>query len=160
VSRTGAAACPRHHHRRRSAAAAPGPALLPLTACSFVSFGEILMRKSVAGFGAVTTEPDVAYRWATLCFFGGMVIIAVLDRVSTGPMLPWGTALLLQLLHSDAVQCMHMVVWSAQDGAHYLPLPEHPSTPAPRPSPRPLSPFCRLCTLLQTSAPAARAATR
>jgi hypothetical protein len=46
-----------------------------------VSFAEILMRKSVAGFGAVTTQPDVAYRWATLTFFGGMVIIAVLDRV-------------------------------------------------------------------------------
>ena len=40
------------------------------------------MRKSVAGFGAVTTKPDVAYRWATLTCVGGMLIIAVLDRVS------------------------------------------------------------------------------
>ena len=40
------------------------------------------MRKAVAGFGAVTDSPDVAFRWATLTFFGGMVIIAILDRVS------------------------------------------------------------------------------
>ena len=39
------------------------------------------MRKSIAGFEAVSTDATAAYRWSTLCFFGGMVVIAILDRV-------------------------------------------------------------------------------
>ncbi|GAB4815843.1 hypothetical protein N2152v2_002889 [Parachlorella kessleri] len=47
----------------------------------FVSFAEILMRKSVAGFSAVNLDPDESYRYAILTFFGGMLAIAVLDKV-------------------------------------------------------------------------------
>lgn len=47
----------------------------------FVSFSEILMRKSVAGFQAVSIDENAAYRWSTLCFFGGMVVVAILDRI-------------------------------------------------------------------------------
>jgi len=47
-----------------------------------VSFAEIFMRKSVDSFEEVSTDGDAAYRWAMLCFFGGMLIIALLDRVS------------------------------------------------------------------------------
>jgi len=39
------------------------------------------MRKSIAGFEAVSTDATAAYRWTTLCFFGGMAAVAVLDRV-------------------------------------------------------------------------------
>lgn len=39
------------------------------------------MRKSIAGFEAVSTDGTAAYRWATLCFFGGMAVVAALDRV-------------------------------------------------------------------------------
>jgi hypothetical protein len=50
-----------------------------------VSFAEIYMRKSVGAFEAVTAGADeggaAAYRWSTLCFFGGMVLVAILDRV-------------------------------------------------------------------------------
>lgn len=55
-----------------------------------MSFAEILMRKSVAGFEAVSTSPDgsvdsgAAFRWATLCFFGGMLVVAALDKVGFG----------------------------------------------------------------------------
>jgi zinc transporter ZupT len=47
----------------------------------YVSFAEILMRKSIAGFEAVATDATAAYRWSTLCFFGGMAAVAVLDRL-------------------------------------------------------------------------------
>lgn len=48
----------------------------------YVSFAEILMRKSIAGFQAVSNgDADAAFRWTTLCFFGGMAVIALLDRV-------------------------------------------------------------------------------
>lgn len=40
------------------------------------------MRKSVAAFEAVTADGNTAYRWSTLCFFGGMVLVFILDRVS------------------------------------------------------------------------------
>ena len=52
--------------------------------CSYVSFAEILMRKCVASFGSVSIDDNAAYRWATLTFFGGMLIIAILDRVGVG----------------------------------------------------------------------------
>ena len=39
------------------------------------------MRKSVAAFENVTLDAGAAYRWSTLCFFGGMLIIVVLDKV-------------------------------------------------------------------------------
>lgn len=46
-----------------------------------MSFAEILMRKSIAGFEAVAVDANAAYRWSTLCFFGGMAAVAVMDRV-------------------------------------------------------------------------------
>jgi hypothetical protein len=45
-----------------------------------VSFAEIF-RKSIAGFAAVNLDSDASYRYAILCFFGGMLVIAVLDQV-------------------------------------------------------------------------------
>ena len=39
------------------------------------------MRKCVASFGSVSIDDNEAYRWATLTFVGGMLIIAILDRV-------------------------------------------------------------------------------
>ncbi|EFN53619.1 expressed protein [Chlorella variabilis] len=47
----------------------------------YVSFAEIFMRKSVAAFEAVTADGNTAYRWSTLCFFGGMVLVFILDRI-------------------------------------------------------------------------------
>lgn len=56
--------------------------LFPAWCLRYVSFAEILMRKSIAGFEAVSNgDIDAAFRWSTLCFFGGMAVIALLDRV-------------------------------------------------------------------------------
>lgn len=67
--------------RSRSWQPPPLPCRPPALCRSFVSFSEILMRKSVAGFQAVSIDENAAYRWSTLCFFGGMVVVAILDRV-------------------------------------------------------------------------------
>lgn len=43
------------------------------------------MRKSVAEFEVVTAgDEGAAYRWATLAFFGGMLVVWVLDKVGLG----------------------------------------------------------------------------
>lgn len=47
----------------------------------YVSFGEIFLRKATGGFQDVGYTEDEAYRYATFCFFGGMVVIALLDQV-------------------------------------------------------------------------------
>jgi ZIP family zinc transporter len=51
----------------------------------YVSFAEIFMRKSIKQFveaGEGTCEDDVeAYRWSTLAFFGGFLVIAILDKL-------------------------------------------------------------------------------
>lgn len=46
-----------------------------------MSFSEIYSRKSIDSFEAVNLDAPAAYRYATLCFFGGMLIIAVLDQI-------------------------------------------------------------------------------
>jgi hypothetical protein len=51
------------------------------THCSYVSFAEIFLRKSVDGFTASGMTDIEAYRYATLGFFGGMLIIALLDQL-------------------------------------------------------------------------------
>lgn len=40
------------------------------------------MRKSLAAFMEVTASDAASYRWAMLTFFGGMLIIAILDKAS------------------------------------------------------------------------------
>lgn len=40
----------------------------------------------MAAFEAVAESGAAAYRWATLCFFGGMLIIVVLDKVGAARM--------------------------------------------------------------------------
>jgi len=47
----------------------------------YVSFGEIFMVKSVEGFADSGMDDDTAMRTATFCFFGGMLITALLDRI-------------------------------------------------------------------------------
>lgn len=47
----------------------------------YVSFGEIFLRKATGGFQDVGYTEDEAYRYATFCFFGGMVVIALLDQI-------------------------------------------------------------------------------
>jgi len=46
-----------------------------------VSFAEIFLRKSIAGFQDANYSEVEAYRYSTLAFFGGFVIIFVLDKM-------------------------------------------------------------------------------
>jgi hypothetical protein len=47
----------------------------------YVSFVEIFSAKAVDGFEAAGYTPEEATRYATLCFFGGMVVIWLLDKL-------------------------------------------------------------------------------
>lgn len=47
----------------------------------YVSFAEIFLRKSVDGFEEAGYSDVEAYRYSTLAFFGGFVIIFVLDKI-------------------------------------------------------------------------------
>ena len=47
----------------------------------YVSFAEIFLRKSVDGFEEAGYSDVDAYRYSTLAFFGGFVIIFVLDKI-------------------------------------------------------------------------------
>lgn len=51
------------------------------SACSDVSFAEIFLRKSVDSFVEADYSPEEAYRYSTLAFFGGFLIVFLLDRV-------------------------------------------------------------------------------
>ena len=47
----------------------------------YVSFGEIFLVKSVEGFTDEGYDDDEAMRYATLCFFAGVAITALLNGV-------------------------------------------------------------------------------
>lgn len=47
----------------------------------YVSFAEIFLRKSVAGFEDANYSEVEAYRYSTLAFFGGFLLIFILDRI-------------------------------------------------------------------------------
>lgn len=46
----------------------------------YVSFAEIFLRKSVAGFEEANFSDVEAYRYSTLAFFGGFLVIFILDK--------------------------------------------------------------------------------
>jgi len=47
----------------------------------YVSFAEIFLRKSVDEFEAASYSEVEAYRWSTLAFFGGFLVIFLLDQL-------------------------------------------------------------------------------
>ncbi len=47
----------------------------------YVSFAEIFLRKSVAAFEDASYSEDEAYRYSTLAFFGGFLVIFLLDQL-------------------------------------------------------------------------------
>lgn len=47
----------------------------------YVSFAEIFLRKSIAGFEDANYSDVEAYRYSTLAFFGGFLLIFILDRI-------------------------------------------------------------------------------
>ncbi len=47
----------------------------------YVSFAEIFLRKSVAAFEDASYSEDEAYRYSTLAFFGGFLVIFLLDKL-------------------------------------------------------------------------------
>lgn len=47
----------------------------------YVSFAEIFLRKSVAGFEDANYSDVEAYRYSTLAFFGGFLLIFILDKM-------------------------------------------------------------------------------
>lgn len=47
----------------------------------YVSFAEIFLRKSVSGFEDANYSDVEAYRYSTLAFFGGFLLIFILDRI-------------------------------------------------------------------------------
>lgn len=47
----------------------------------YVSFAEIFTSKAVIGFEDAGYNEDEAIRYATLCFFGGVLLTWLLDKV-------------------------------------------------------------------------------
>ena len=52
-----------------------------LFVCSYVSFVEIFAIKAIDGFIDANHDDDSATRYATFCFFGGIIITAALDAL-------------------------------------------------------------------------------
>lgn len=61
----------------------------------YVTFAEIFMRESVENWVNAGYSDDAAYRLATVCFFGGMVVVAILDHL-----------LHMVMHHSDAISAV------------------------------------------------------